>query len=119
MNQDVPDQWNEVRIATIYKQKGSKKMLKYYRGIFLTILLVSKIFEYLIKDRIDEKLDNINILQAGSRKNRSGPDNIFLLRGCIDHFKFIKRPLLFTAYDFEQAFDSLWLEDSIISLKDE
>ena len=117
MNQDVPDQWNEVRIATIYKQKGSKKMLKYYRGIFLTIL-VSKIFEYLIKDRIDEKLDNINILQAGSRKNRSGPDNIFLLRGCIDHFKFIKRPLFLTAYDFEQAFDSLWLEDCIISLKD-
>ena len=114
---DVPSQFDDVRIATIYKQKGSKKMLKYYRGIFLTIL-VSKIFEYLIKNRIETKLNNINILQAGSRTNRSGPDNIFLLRGCIDHFKFIKKPLFLTAYDFEQAFDSLWLEDCIMSLKD-
>ena len=29
-----------------------------------------------------------------------------------------KCPLFLTAYDFEQAFDSLWLEDCIISMKD-
>ena len=29
-----------------------------------------------------------------------------------------ERPLFLTAYDFEQAFDSLWLEDYIISMKD-
>ena len=80
-------------------------------------ILVSKIFEYLIKARIEDNLENINLLQAGSRKNRAGPDNIFLLRGCFDHFKFKKCPLYLTAYDFEQAFDSLWLEDCIISMK--
>ena len=41
---DIPDQWNLVKIITIYKKKGSKKELKYYRGIFLTIV-ISKIFE--------------------------------------------------------------------------
>ena len=100
----------------MYKNKGSKKQLKFYRGIFLTIV-VSKIFEYLIKDRIETKLNQVNLLQAGSRKNRGGPDNVFLLRACVDHFKLIKKPLFLTAYDFEQAFDSLWLEDCILSLK--
>ena len=112
----VPDQWNHVRITTIFKNKGSKKQLKYFRGIFLSIL-VSKIFEYLVKARIEAKLENVNLLQAGSRKNRAGPDNVFLLRACFDHFKYTKQPLFITAYDFEQAFDSLWLEDCIISMK--
>ena len=71
-----------------------------------------------IKDRIESKLDKVNLLQAGSRKNRSGPDNVFLLRACVDHFKFTKQPLFMTAYDFEQAFDSLWLEDCILSMRD-
>ena len=115
-NRETPEQWNYVRIATIYKQKGSRKELKNYRGIFLTVV-VSKIFESLIKGRIESKLNQINLLQAGSRKNRSGPHNVFLLRACVDHFKFTKQPLFLTAYDFEQAFDSLWLEDCILSMK--
>ena len=116
LSKEIPEQWNSVRIATIYKQKGSKKQLKYYRGIFLTTV-VSKIFENLLKDRIETKLAHVNLLQAGSRKNRSGPDNVFLLRACVDHFKVTKQPLYLTAYDFEQAFDSLWLEDCILSMK--
>ncbi len=112
---EIPDQWELVKIVTIYKQKGSKKRLKYYRGIFLTIV-ISKIFEKLIKNRIEHHLKKVNILQAGSRLNRGGPDNVFLLRGCIDHHLFTKQSLFVTAYDFEQAFDSLWLEDCILAL---
>ena len=116
-SKEVPEQWDLVRIVTIYKQKGSKKELKYYRGIFLAIVM-SKIFEKLIKNRIENNLQRVNLLQAGSRKNRGPPDNVFLFRGVMDHFKFTGKPLYVTAYDFEQAFDSLWLEDCVISLKD-
>ena len=116
-SRDIPDQWNLVKIITIYKKKGSRKELKYYRGIFLSIV-ISKIFEKLIKARIENHLKNIHILQAGSRTNRGPPDNVFLFRGVMDHFRFTKKTLFITAYDFEQAFDSLWLEDCILSLKD-
>ena len=115
-SKQIPEQWDHVKIVTIYKQKGSKKALKYYRGIFLT-LVVSKIFERLIKERIENNLHRVNLLQAGSRKERGAHDNVFLLRAAIDHHKFTKRPLYVTAYDFEQAFDSLWLEDCIMSLE--
>ena len=114
---DIPEQWDLVKIVSIYKQKGSKKKLKFYRGIFLAIL-ISKVFEKLVKNRIEGNLNNTNILQAGSRKKRGPPDNVFLFRGVIDHFKFTKKPLYITAYDFEQAFDSMWLEDCIVSLKE-
>jgi hypothetical protein len=113
---EIPDQWDVVKIVTIYKQKGSKKVLKYYRGIFLT-LVISKIFEKLLKERIEDKLTRVNLLQAGSRRNRGGPDNTFLFRACVDHHMFTKKPLFITAYDFEQAFDSLWLEDCVLSLQ--
>ena len=116
-SKDIPEQWELVRIVSIYKQKGSKKKLKYYRGIFLSIL-ISKIFEKLVKNRIEGSLKNVNILQAGSRKERGPVDNTFLFRGVMDHYKFTKKTLYVTAYDFEQAFDSLWLEDCILSLKD-
>ncbi len=113
---EIPDQWNIMLIITIYKQKGCKKMLKYYRGIFLAIA-ISKIFEALIKLRIDPELNKINVLQAGSRTNRGGPDNVFLLRGCVDHYVATKQPLYITSYDYEQAFDSLWVEKCILALK--
>ena len=116
-SKDIPEQWELVRFVPIYKQKGSKKKLKYYRGIFLSII-ISKVFEKLIKNRIEGSLKNVNILNAGSRKERGPVDNTFLFRGVMDHHKFTNKTLYVTAYDFEQAFDSLWLEDCILSLKD-
>ena len=81
----IPEQWEFVRIVTIYKQKGSRKKLKYYRGIFLAIIM-SKIFEKLVKNRIEENLQRINLLQAGSRKKRGPAENVFLFRGTMDHY---------------------------------
>ena len=112
----IPKQRNIMMIVTIYKKKGSKKMLRYYRGIFLAIV-ISKLFESLIKARIDHNLSKINLLQAGSRPDRGTPDNVFLLRGCVDHYVAMKKTLYITAYDYEQAFDSLWVEKCILSLK--
>ena len=112
----VPEQWNNVLISLIYKNKGSKKELVNYRGIFLTVI-ISKVFESLLKKRMSTELKSVNLKQAGSRSGRSPADNTFLLRGAADHQKYLGNCLYITAYDFEQAFDSLWLQDCILSLK--
>ena len=52
--ENIPKQWNNVLISTIYKNKGKHKRLENYRGIFLTQVL-SKIYERLNKLRINEK----------------------------------------------------------------
>ena len=111
-----PKQWNDVIITIIYKNKGSRKSLVNYRGIFLASI-VSKVFERLIKNRTQSSMEKINLCQAGARANRGPPDNIFILNAVIDHAIYLGKSVHITTYDFEQAFDSLWLEDCILSLR--
>ena len=111
----IPTQWNDVAITTIYKNKGSAKRLVNHRGIFLT-QVVSKLYERLNLLRIKDKIDNISKFQAGARSNRSTADQIYLINSCIDHTKYLLKPLYITIYDFKQCFDSLWIEDCIVSL---
>ena len=64
-----PEQWEEVNIQTLYKSKGSKKILNSYRGIFLTNIL-SKIFEKIVYSRMYNNISNyVSPFQAGSQKN--------------------------------------------------
>ena len=52
----VPKQWNNVKIKTLFKNKGSEKMIGNYRGIFLTSV-VSKFFEKVVKNRIQDRVN--------------------------------------------------------------
>ena len=111
----LPRSWMKVLIVTFYKNKGSRKMLKNHRGVFLTAVL-SKVMEKLIKKRTNCKLENINPLQCGGQRNKSTGDSLFLVRATIDHSKYLNRTLYLTFYDYRTCFDSLWLEDCMISL---
>ena len=112
----IPETWRNVLITMIYKNKGSYMDLEKYRGIFLTVI-VSKLFERMLQNRIKPNLDGVSLFQAGSRKGKSGADNLFLLRSAIDYSKYMDKCLYITTYDFRQAFDSLWLQDTILVLK--
>lgn len=112
----IPEKWRNVLVTMIYKNKGSHMDLEKYRGIFLTVI-VSKLFELLLKKRMKPSLEKISLFQTGSRDGKGPPDMLFLLRGCIDHSKYMNKSLYITSYDFRQAFDSLWLQDSILTLR--
>ena len=114
-NLTIPADLLRTIIVTIYKNKGSRKILEYYRGIFLGNTLI-KILEKVIKMRITPYLRRVNPLQAGSRSNSSPCDCTFILNAIIDHAKYLKKKLYITFYDYSQCFDSLWFEDSMISL---
>ena len=47
-SQVIPSKWFEMIIVTIFKNKGSRKYLEFYRGVFLANIII-KIFEKLIK----------------------------------------------------------------------
>ena len=114
----LPRIWENISITTIYKKKRSKKKLKNHIGIFMTPIL-SKILEKLIQIRIQPHIDTFSSLfQASGKKNHSTADNIFLLRSLIDHATYMRSPIIFTLYDFETCFDTLWLEDSLNVLWD-
>ena len=113
----IPDSWIDVIITTLFKNKGSRKYLKNHRGIFLTSIF-SKVMEKLIKSRIQENLQHITPFQCGATLNHSTADCMFMVNSLIDHAKYLKSPLYLTLYDYSTCFDSLWLEDTMLSLWD-
>ena len=40
----IPKKWKKIIVKTLYKKKGNRRLLKNWRGIFLTSS-ISKIFE--------------------------------------------------------------------------
>ena len=112
---EIPDQWTQVQISTMYKNKGKRKRLLNQRGIFLKQVL-SKMYGKLNMNRAGKAMESMDKCQAGGRTNRSIADHTYLLRAAIDHCKYLDRPLYVTFYDYSQCFDSLWLSDCLLSL---
>ena len=110
-----PEQWDKVLITAIFKNKGSKRELVNYRGIFLSSC-ISKLCEKLIVQRHEETFRNVPLPQCGATKRKSPADNVFITNACIDHAKYLNKSVYMAFYDFKQCFDKLWLEDCIIGL---
>ena len=107
--QKIPIQWMQMKIATMYKNKGSMKMLVNQRGIFLTPV-ISKVFEKMVKSRISEIVAKVTKLQAGSRSERMTMDQTFLLRSGINHAVYMNKPIFITMYDFRQCWTCDFVE---------
>ena len=70
-----------------------------------------------MKNKISDTLQqNISKFQNGGMKGKGAVDNLFILRGIINHANYLGKELWLTFYDTEKCFDSLWLEDCINSL---
>ena len=111
-----PHEWEKMWIRTLMKQKGSMKDLNNHRGVFI-VNISSLIFQKLLKNRISPILNkNMSQFQTGGMKGKGVTDNLFILRGIIDHFKYLGKELCITFYDIEKCFDSLWLADCLNSL---
>ena len=81
--------------------------------------MLSIIFEKILKNKISDTLQqNISKFQNGSMKGKGAVDNLFILRGIVNHANYLGKELWLTFYDTEKCFDSLWLEDCINSLWD-
>ena len=59
---------------------------------------------------------NMSQFQTGGVKGKGVTDNLFILRGIVDHSKYLGKELCITFYDTEKCFDSLWLADCLNSL---
>ena len=101
---------------TLYKKKGNRRLLKNWRGIFLTSS-ISKIFEKMILNRQSTNIDNsFSEAAAGGRKDRSTLDHLFVVQAIIDYHKYIKCNIKFMFLDLEKAFDKLHLKSCLIDL---
>ena len=117
-SKNLPSDWNKIWIRTLKQKKGTFRKLDNYRGIFLVPIL-SIIFEKLLKKKISDTLQQfISKFPNGGMTGKGVADNLFILRGIINHPNYLGKKLWLTFYDMEKCFDSLWLEDCINSLWD-
>ncbi|XP_030751029.1 uncharacterized protein LOC115878622 [Sitophilus oryzae] len=73
---DVPQEWNETYLSTIYK-KGDRTKCENYRGISVTAT-VSRIYGKILRNRIENEYQEIEAEeQAGFRAGRSTVDHLF------------------------------------------
>ena len=112
----IVEEWKEVQIKSIYKNKGKKDEMKNQRGIFITSNM-SKLFEKVIKERNREKLEKkITRFQNVAMKGRGARDNLMILQAIMDYNRQIGNNVYILITDAVKCFDKLWLEDCCNSL---
>ena len=115
-NQETPEQWERMRIKSLFKNKGSRMDLKNRRGIFITNT-ISKIYEKVLLSKFEADLQ-INEFQSGGRKKRSTVDNWVILIAIMDNNRRMGRCTYIIMADAEKCFDKLWLQDCLVDLKE-
>ena len=111
---EIPSQWEEMRIKSIYKNKGSRKELKNRRGIFITNIL-SKMFERVVMAEVNRTIKHEET-QYGARKGRSSKDNWLVIMALIEENRRRGEATWFVFVDAVKCFDKLWLEDCLVNL---
>ena len=115
--QVIPEQLKWCNITSIWKRKLSKHSFKAYRGIFRVTVLRNILDLLIYKDefpRLDEQISDCNV---GGRKGRNVRDNIFVLNAILnENLKGNKEALDIQAYDAEECYDALWLQECINAL---
>ena len=97
-------QWDQMFIETLFKKKGSWKRLDNYRGIFI-VMILQLIYEKVLKNRTAGLLEaNMSKFQNGGAKGKSVTDNLFILRGTIDHARYLGKEVFITFYDTKKMF---------------
>lgn len=103
-----PSLWRENFIKPLFKG-GDMNDPSCYRGIAISSCL-SKLFTRIMFNRLDEYLENNNIIcpeQKGFRKGMRTSDHIFTLKTLIDKY-FKKNKYIFACFiDLKKAFDTV------------
>ena len=112
----IPEQWEEMIIKAISKNKGDLKTMNSKRGLFLTNI-VSKVVEKLIKNRGKENVkENVSQFQCGGTSGRAISDNLLILNSAIEEYREKNEDMFVLFADLEKCFDKLWLRDCIKEL---
>ena len=106
--EDMPDEFKDATIVTLFKNKGSKTDCGNYRGISL-LSIAGKILARIILNRLVTNIaeENLPEAQCGFRPGRSTTDMIFTVRQvqekCIEQ----NMDLYVTFIDLTKAFDTV------------
>ena len=112
-----PECLQHCNITSIYKNKGSRKDLNNYRGIFRVNVLRSVLDRLIFNDEYEGIDKNLTDSNVGGRRGRNIRDNIFVLNAIVNSIKSGNEESCdITVYDVEKCFDALWAQECINTL---
>ena len=104
-------------ITSLFKNKGTRKNLNFYRGIFRVSVFRNILDKLIFNDEyqnIDEKLTDSNV---GGRKGRGIRDNLFVTNAITNSVKNGGEDACdIQVFDVEKCFDSLWVQECVNTL---
>ena len=116
-DQVFPQQFQSCNITSIWKSKGPKNTFDSYRGVFRVSVFRSILDRLIYNDEYHNIDANLTDCNVGSRKNRNIRDHIFVMNAVLNTIlEGDEEALDFQAYDVEQTFDSLWLDEVVNEL---
>ena len=102
--EEIPAEWNEGQITSLWKGKGDKEQLSNHRGI-TTSSAIGTIFDSFIDKRIEQVVPYTEA-QGGGKTGSSTCDHLFLLYAMIETSKKKKKETFITFYDICKAYDN-------------
>ena len=107
-HEEIPDEWRESLIVSIFKNKGEKSICGNSRGISL-LVVAGKILAKIMLSRLVEKVSEeiMPETQCGFRQGRSTADMIFVSRQVMEKCREQHRDLYFAFIDLTKAFDTV------------
>lgn len=106
----VPSSWKHATVISILKQGKPASNPSSYRPISLTPH-VCKLFERMVKVRLDFHLNKHGIIpatQAGFRRGRGCSDHLVKLTAHVKRALAKRKTVLSTFYDVRRAYDTVW-----------
>ena len=100
---DYPTKWRTTIVNAIFKNKGTRKLAQYFRGISI-VYLMAKIFDFILLDRFTSWFTPSD-QQTAYQEKKGCPDTVFLFRCLIAHARKAKQKLFLISVDFDGAFD--------------
>ena len=104
-------------ITTIFKNKGSRMDMKNDSGIFILTVLKKMLDKFIYFDNYEQIDANTSDSNIGSRRNRNIKDHLLVHHGVINSVIYGNEECIDLPI-YEQAFDSLWLEDCLNDIFD-
>ena len=107
-DENIPQQWRDANIVTIYKNKGDKTICGNHRGISL-LAVAGKVLAKVMLQRLISNISETILpeSQCGFRKNRSTVDMVFTARQLQEKCREQHQDLFMAFIDLSKAFDTV------------
>ena len=113
-----PNQWMEMIVNSVYKNKGDRKDLENRRGLFITNS-ISKLYDKVKMDKNKDKFNSgISKFQVGGMSGKGTVDHTMTLDAVINYNKLMGSETYILFADAYKCFDKLNLKDCICDISE-